>query len=48
MRFAVLCILLLACKKDDAYKPPPEPPVRYGELSDSELDKQWNSLRKRA
>jgi hypothetical protein len=31
MRFAVLCMLLLACKKEDAYKPPPEPPAKAPE-----------------
>ena len=28
MRFALMCVLLLACKKEDAYKPPPEPPAK--------------------
>lgn len=31
MRFVVLCALLLACNKEDAYKPPPEPPPKPAE-----------------
>ena len=31
MRFALMCMLLFACKKEDAYKPPPEPPAKAPE-----------------
>jgi hypothetical protein len=35
-------------KSASTNKLPPEPPVRYGDITDAELDKQWNRLGKRA